>query len=298
MALIYMSLININKLTKPLAVASLSGGSVDVRMIAVMRCILAFSGLVIAYVDPTQPAIFSALTYSSLIIYGVWSAVLAIMAFRRDPAAAPPRDTHWGDVLFCAYLVTLTQGTNSLFFSFFLFAILSASFSRGYLEGLLVTGASVILFVLASLWFEPDAKFGLDQTLVRPIYLLTLGYMISYWGGHEITQRLRMKMLQEVNNQSNPRFGYDHAMRVNLERILNFFEASACILVLRRPTIPPTYMSYNVSHQQHEHDKQEAAAKADSDSQEFINPNAINEETAKVLLDLPDTLYPRFPISG
>ncbi len=284
-----MALIKLIKLQNPLAGAPLSGGSVDVRMIAVMRCILAFSGLVIAYVDPTQPAIFSALTYSSLIIYGVWSVVLAIMAFRRDPAAPPPRDTYWGDVLFCAYLVTLTQGTNSLFFTFFLFAILSASFSRGYLEGLLVTGASVILFVLASLWFEPGAKFGFDQTLVRPIYLLTLGYMISYWGGHEITQRLRMKMLQEVNNQSNPRFGYDHAIRVNLERILNFFEASDCILVLRRPSIPPTYMSYNISYQRHEDDTQDAAAKADSDSQEFINPNAINEETAKVLLDLPDT---------
>ena len=45
-------------------------------------------------------------------------------------------------------------------------------------------------------------------------------------------------------------------------------------------------------------DTQDAAAKADSDSQEFINPNAINEETAKVLLDLPDTFsycYDRLP---
>lgn len=182
---------------------------------------LAFSGLVIVYVDSTQPAIFSALTYSSLINYGIWSCVLSIMAFRRDPAAPPPRDVRWGDVLFCAYLVTLIQGTNSLFFTFFLFAILSASFSRGFQEGLLVTGASVILFILASLWFELGATFGFDQSLVRPIYLLTLGYMISYWG-HEITQRRRLKMLQEVNNQSNKRVGYDDAIIINLERILNF----------------------------------------------------------------------------
>ncbi len=254
-----------------------------------MRCILAFSVLVIAYFDPTQPAIFSALTYSSLVIYGIWSCVLAIMAFRRDPAAPPPRDTHWGDVLFCAYLVALTQGTNSLFFTFFLFAILSASFSRGYAEGLLVTGASVILFILASLWFEPGAKFGFDQTLVRPIYLLTLGYMISYWGGHEVTQRLRMRMLQEINNQSNPRFGYDHAMRVDLERILNFFEASTCIMVLKRPTLPTTYMSYHISHQQLGQDVQGAAIKSDAIGQNPTNPNSINEEATKLLLDLPDT---------
>lgn len=208
---------------------------------------------------------------------------MAIMAFKRDPSAPPPRDTYWGDVLFCAYLVTLTQGTNSLFFTFFIFAILSASFSRGMQEGMMVTGASVILFILASLWFEPSARFGFDQTLVRPIYLLTLGYMISYWGGHEITQRRRIKMLQEVNNQLNPRFGYDHAIRVNLERILNFFEAKDCILVLQLPTIATGYLSYHISQVKPRQEKE----KYSSIHQDTSNPNAINEELAKILLSLP-----------
>jgi signal transduction histidine kinase len=263
---------------------SLPNGSIDVRMIAAIRCILAFSGLVIIYVDPTQPAIFSALTYSSLAFYTLWSCVLAIMAFRRDPSAPPPRDTYWGDVLFCAYLVTLTHGTNSLFFTFFLFAILSASFSRGTQEGLLVTGASVILFVLASIWFEPDAKFGFDQSLVRPIYLLTLGYMISYWGGHEIIQRRRMWLLQEVNRQLDQRSGYSHAITLNLEKILQFFEAKACILVLNRPALPQKYFSYYVSHQQ-----QNQATQASLIGQGTNHPNSITEEAAKILLNLPST---------
>ena len=258
----------------------LPNGSVDVRMIAAIRCILAFSGLVIIYVDPTQPAIFSALTYSSLAIYAIWSCVLAIIAFRRDPSAPPPRDTHWGDVLFCAYLVTLTQGTNSLFFTFFLFAILSASFSRGTREGLLVTGASVILFVLASFWFEPGAKFGFDQSLVRPIYLLSLGYMISYWGGHEIAHRRRMKALQDINNQLKHGLGYDHAIKANLERVLDFFDAKASILVLKRPGLPPKYFSYYVSSRQYAQTTQENSTDQDS----------ITEETAKILMNLPSTL--------
>jgi len=289
-----MSLINKHTFLAATSNPYLPNGSVDVRMIAAIRCILAFSGLVIIYVDPTQPAIFSALTYSSLAIYGLWSCVLAIMAFRRDPSAPPPRDTHWGDVLFCAYLVTLTQGTNSLFFTFFLFAILSASFSRGIQEGLLVTGASVILFVLASLWFEPGAKFGFDQSLVRPIYLLTLGYMISYWGGHEITQRRRMSILQEVNNQLNQRLGYDHAIRVNLERILNFYDAKACILILKRPTNPTTYRSYYISHYLHEEADNENSS--DNKSAKLIQnqPVSINDESSKILLDLPETLATRY----
>ncbi len=263
---------------------SLPNGSVDVRMIAAIRCILAFSGLVIVYVDPTQPAIFSALTYSSLTFYTLWSCVLAIMAFRRDPSAPPPRDTYWGDVLFCAYLVTLTHGTSSLFFTFFLFAILSASFSRGTQEGLLVTGASVILFIRASIWFEPDAKFGFDQSLVRPIYLLTLGYMISYWGGHEITQRRRMWLLQEVNRQLDQRLDYNQAITINLDKILQFFEAKACILVLNRPSLPQKYLSYYVSDQQ-----QHPASPANPASPDKIQQKSITEEAAKLLLSLPNT---------
>lgn len=263
-------------------------------MIAAIRCILAFSGLVIIYVDPTQPAIFSALTYSSLVVYGLWSCVLAIIAFRRNLSAPPPRDTYWGDVLFCAYLVTLTQGTNSLFFTFFLFAILSASFSRGIQEGLLVTGASVILFILASLWFEPDAKFGFDQTLVRPIYLLTLGYMISYWGGHEITQRRRMQIMQEVSNQLNQRLGYDHAIRVNLERLLNFYDAKACILVLKRPTNPPNYRSYYISNHQSNNTSAKYTTDTQSGRQDLDPPNSIDDDISKLLLNLPENLAARF----
>ena len=275
--------------TSSLPAPFLPNGSVDVRMIAAVRCILAFSALVIAYADPTQPAIFSALTYTSLVIYAIWSFVLAIMAFRRDLSAPPPRDTHWGDVLFCAYLVTLTQGTNSLFFTFFLFAILSASFSRGFQEGLLVTGASVILFILASIWFEPNAKLGFDQSLVRPIYLLTLGYMISYWGGHEITQRRRMRILQEVNNQSNPRFGNDHAIRVNLDRIVNFFEAKAAILVLKRPTVPPTYLSYYTSRRAHGEGVLESPLPSATFNPDSSNPDSISKEATQILLNLPST---------
>lgn len=266
------------------ATPALPDGSVDVGMIAAIRCILAFSALFVAYVDPTQPAIFSTLTYSSLVIYALWSCFLAINAFRRAPSAPPPRDTYWGDLLFCAYLVTLTQGTNSLFFTFFLFAILSASFSRGTQEGLLVTGASVILFILASLWFESGAKFGFDQSLVKPIYLLTLGYMISYWGGHEITQRRRIRILQEVNEQLNLRLGYEHVIKINLERILKFYDAKACILVLRKPGNTPEYLSFFISQPKIKQTTQDI-----SDEQLSASSSTLDEETAKILLDLPDS---------
>lgn len=53
-----MSVIDKHTLSIVTGDSSLPDGSVGVRMIAAIRCILALSGLVIAYVDPTQPAIF------------------------------------------------------------------------------------------------------------------------------------------------------------------------------------------------------------------------------------------------
>jgi len=248
------------------------GGSGDASMIALVRCILAFSGLAIIYIDPAQTARF---TYISLILYCAWSAVLLYIASRQGAPALPPRYTHWGDVLFSSFLVTLTQGASSIFVLLFLFAILAASFSRGFREGLLVTGASTVLFGFVGAWFALETELEWDQILVRPVYLLALGYMIAYWGGHEIHQRRRLDILQQINsNQWNPRFGYDHAIGTNLERMLDFFGAEACILMLKRPTNPVSYLYYHA---------------AKNKSGQAALPSELPEETAKFLLKLPET---------
>ncbi len=248
------------------------GGSGDASMIALVRCILAFSGLAIIYIDPAETARF---TYISLILYCAWSAILLYTASRQGAPALPPRYTHWGDVLFSSFLVTLTQGASSIFVLLFLFAILAASFSRGFREGLLVTGASTVLFGFVGAWFALETEMEWDQILVRPVYLLALGYMIAYWGGHEIHQRRRLDILQQINsNQWNPRFGYDHAIGTNLERMLDFFGAGACILVLKRPTNPVSYLYYHA---------------AKNKPGQAALPTELPEETAKFLLKLPET---------
>ena len=254
-------------------------GSVDARMIGVMRCILAVSALAIINLDPEDSRRFLALTSASVFVYLVWSAVSLAMATRRLPLR-PPRHEHWVDVFFSAFVVGLTQGSGSVFVFILLFAILVASFSRGFSEGLLVTCVSVLLLELTAVILGPAHEpFDLDRTLVRPFYLLALGYMIAYWGGHEITHRRRLRLLQEINNQWNPRFGHDHAIGTNLERALDFFSASACVLVLKRPTTPPIHLTYHTSSRKRGH---------------AMLPSAINQETAAILLSFPATFSARY----
>src|SRR5690348_299765 len=149
-----------------------------------MRLFLAASALLIIVIDPAEPDRFVALTYTLLGLYVVYSAVLYILALRGSPFAARlSPHTHWIDVGWYAVLVAVSSGTSSIFFFGFFFAILVASFSQGFARGLRVALVSAVLFTLIGLTVTPlEANFELNRFLLRPIYLLVLGYMMAYWG--------------------------------------------------------------------------------------------------------------------
>lgn len=249
--------------------------TVDTRMLVGMRCVLAFTALVIIWIDPSEPKRWVELTYASLVLYCAYSAILALISYRSG-WPAPRRAFHWVDVLFYGYLVGLTEGTSSIFFYFFFFAIMVASFSRGFREGMAVTVASFAVFATVGPTFAPAGnEFELNRMLIRPVYLFVFGYMIAYWGGYESQLRRRLKLLQEINNLWNPRFGVDHVIGSNLERLLEFYGASSCILVLRWATTPPGCTMYRAS-----------AGKPG----QSMRPSSIVEGAAAALLRLPDTL--------
>src|SRR5205814_1721557 len=122
-----------------------SGGS----MIAAMRLVLASAGLLIIYIDPAEPDRYVAVTYTALVLYVIYSATLYTLALRRSLRLQSVRNlTHWIDVGWYTLLVALSNGTNSIFFFGFYFAILVASFRWGFASGLRVTLVSTALFAL------------------------------------------------------------------------------------------------------------------------------------------------------
>jgi hypothetical protein len=192
--------------TQDPAQAPLRLDTVDARMVALMRSGLVFAGLIIIWIDPTEPARFVELTYASLVVYGIWALLLFASAGRGMEWIH--RYAPWIDVACAAYLVALTQGTSSIFFFMFLFAILVASFSQGYREGVLITATSTALFAVVGFTFAPpEPAFELNRYLIRTIYLFGLGWMIAYWGGREIALKRRLTILQEIGSQWNPRIG-------------------------------------------------------------------------------------------
>jgi len=249
--------------------------TVDARMLVLVRCVLAYSAFAIIWIDPSEPTRLVEVTYASLAAYCLYATLLALVSWREE-WPPPDRAFHWADIFFYAYLVALTEGTSSIFFHFFFFAILVASFFWGFREGIAVTLVSLILFIGVGLFAAPAGiEFELNRTLTRAVYLFVFGYLLAYWGGFERRLKRRLRLLQEINNLWNPRFGVDHAIGSNLDRLCAWYGANSCVLVLRRPTTPASFVMYGASR---------------AKPGEAGTPREITESAAAALMSLPENI--------
>jgi signal transduction histidine kinase len=242
-----------------------------------IRFIIAFSSLIVFFIAPIKSPLPGELTQMLLIYYCLYSAcIVFVYDMRIFRELASHRVVHWIDVIYFACLIALTGGSDSIFFFFFFFPIIVASFSWGFTEGLKITIATVILYSIAGLIiFAPANSHGLGEIIMRPIYLVVFGLMFAYWGGGRITLGRKLKLLQEISTNWNPRFGVDHAIMINLARLVNFYEGNRAILVLERTDLTPRYVMHT------------------SDLRKSNSPEAPKEiaaNTAIELLSLPDSL--------
>jgi|SRR5882672_5303086 len=257
--------------SKPVLIAEV----VNVRTLALLRCVLAFLGLLIICAGPWELRQSAILTYGPLALYSFYSVIVVLQAYKSG-WSAPPMITYWADVFFYAYAIAITGGAYSFFFLFFFYPILVSSFSWGFRQGMLVTTASAILLIVVELMFSPaERTLETGGTLINATYLFVFGYMIAYLGGYERFLRLKLALLKEINNQWNPRFGIDHAKVVNLDRLLEFYRADSCILILRRPALGQRHLMYSATRGK--------AGRSPVSTE-------LDESTAAALQRLPDTL--------
>jgi signal transduction histidine kinase len=211
---------------------SLSKRWIDLRKISAMRVVLAFSALLVIYIDPSETNRFVVPTYLALAAYGIYSIVIWALTIRRS-RTLPVTILHWLDVAWYLPLIALSSGTNSIFFFFFFFAILVASFGWGFPEGMRVTIVSAVLFtVVGYAAAATQVDFPLNRLLLGPIELLVLGYLIAYWGGVQSRLIARLQLLKEVSILSNPRFGVERTIQSVLESLRSSYGADSCMMIL------------------------------------------------------------------
>src|SRR5258705_15183 len=226
---------------------TLSERWIDLRLVSGMRLMLAASAFLIILIDPSEPTRYVGLTYITLGLYTIYSAVFFFLSVRRSDLI-PARMMHWFDMVWYLALIAVSSGRSSIFFTFFFFAILVASFGWGYTSGLRLTLVSAALFTIVALLSVPATPSPeLSRLMLRTMQLLILGYMISRWGGFKINLRNRLQLLKDVTVLSNPRFGIDRTINAVLESLRAFYDADACLLVIPANTTEKvSYQIYRV----------------------------------------------------
>ena len=212
--------------------------AVDRRTVTLLRILLAGAALIVTFIDPSEPQRFVEVSYGLLVAYCIYSTILFIAA-AQGRSRLPVRWTHWIDVAWFALLIGLSNGPSSIFFFFFLFPILVASFRWGFTEGMRVTGTCTVIFIILAFFAtrSSTADLELNRFLIRPIYLLVFGFMIASWGGRELLYRRRLALFRDVGRSSNPRFGVDQALESLTEKLRDFYDAEICLLRLETPAM-------------------------------------------------------------
>ena len=201
------------------------------QMVGLLRLVLSLLALAIIYLDPSEQHRLATPIHAALWLYVLYSATLYLSSRSKHPFFSWRR-AYCVDVCWYLLFVSLSSGT-SFFFFFFFFSIFVASFTDGFAAGFTVTLVSAVLFTAIGYLTAPGGTvFETDRSLLRPIYLLVLGYMIAYWGSREITLNARLTLLGEISDFSNPRFGIDRTLGFMIEKIRDNFNANRSLLLM------------------------------------------------------------------
>jgi signal transduction histidine kinase len=202
-------------------------------MVFGMRMLLAISALLTLYIGRGNLITDGRWTWLVFFAYAVHSLVLLAMARIRAGFWHGPV-IYWADIGWYGLMVFSTGATASPFFSFFFFAILAASFQRGFDDGARLTLGAALVVTIAVL--AAQGLVSLQLLLLRATFVLALGYMIAYWGGLAVDQRRRLALLRDVSRLSNPRFGVQHTLDSLMEKILRFYGGTTCVLLMQDAT--------------------------------------------------------------
>src|ERR1043166_7815574 len=154
------------------------------KIIAFCRVLLALATLGVVIVDPKQPSFRADLAYVVLNGYVGYSILLFLLV-----RAEMLRQEHLGwyscvlDIAWISLISPFTEGGTSPFFLLHVFVISSVSVRWGFRATMLVT---IVLALLYPVAFLVASDMGVRHVhFVRPVYLLTIAYLIGYLGAHE-----------------------------------------------------------------------------------------------------------------
>ncbi len=210
------------------------------RVIAISRLVLAVAAFAIIEIDPRQPTYTNPALYLVFAAYIAYSTVLLWLFSRgRLRSRTTSKPILAIDVAWFTVIVNLSEAGTSAFILFYLFAVCTAAIRWGIRTTMKVAVFSSALY-LVSVIAVHRVVFGPDFTmhsahLMRPVYLILLGYLVGFIGEHELLAKRRL--IEIISMQRDAR--RSHSQLMTLARLARhatrFFDADYAILQLHPP---------------------------------------------------------------
>lgn len=158
------------------------------RLITAGRVVLAASALGAIWLDPTQPAKYEGATYALMIVYVVYSLLLAGLVWSSSaPLAGLRLATHAVDLAMFSVFIYLTDGPpSSPFFVYFIFSVVCAALRWPWPGTLATAAVSLGIFVAmggyqAALVHDEQA----NRFIIRGVYLGVIAVLLGCTAAHE-----------------------------------------------------------------------------------------------------------------
>ncbi len=173
-------------------------GSLPERLIAIVRLLFSAFALLAVYLDPTRPAFYVDEVYGLLTCYVIYSALMVYVSSAKTFRFPVQMVVHLIDIAIPSLAVFLTDGVTSPFFTFFSFALFTATMRWGWRGAFSTATALAILFVVVS-WDDIEFHFGRDShmnvLIMRGVYLFATAAMLGYFGAYMERSRRRLSRL-------------------------------------------------------------------------------------------------------
>lgn len=203
------------------------------RIQPLLRVAVALSALLAAGLGQDYVVPYGQFAWLLLLLASVYSVALyAFARYAGDPR--PRRLWHWVDAAWCAGVAALTGGAGSAFAALSVVPILSAFLRWGSAEGMRVSTLIVASWAGAELVDVADrgdwAAWG--WILTKALLLLAVAYLVSRFIECERHSRACLRLLADINQVPNARFGPDRVIGCALERLRDFYKADTCLAVI------------------------------------------------------------------
>ena len=208
------------------------------RVLGAGRALLAAAALAAIFIDPTEPSRYAPLAYGLLGSYVVFSiAVLLLLRLRAQFSRRTILLIHGADILWATLICLFTEGPNSPFFLFFVFALCAAAYRWRLAETVATAGVMVGILIGEALLLSSGPLKGslegedeLNRFIMRGTYLLILGFLLGYLAQEEKELRVESTASARLLARAHMDLGLRATLQGVLDELLRIFGSRQVLL--------------------------------------------------------------------